>query len=961
MSSYNQSDGDRVPANATAGTTAVAIDRDKNSQHAVKWAVDHLLINNPHIILIHVRNKNAIAPGFSMSEANAEANREQIEAEMQQLYLPFRGFCARKGVSVTEVVLEDTDVSKAIVDYINSTSLHNIVVGASGRNAFIRKFKNTDVPTALTKAAPDFCTVYVITKGKVLNVRSASKQVPAQPPRPAPAPPPAPPQEEEDDAVKTPFSRGMAVPAAAAAAAAVASWRGPPVSYMDRRSGPERMNELTKASSRPQSLMRSGPTGGGGGGGGGGGSGYGMDMEAFLRAARTTHGRDSISDIVEFPSNPGFQGFQSSDFSAEGLDFSMSSGESPRPSLSMKDVEAEMRRLKLELKQTLDLYSSAMQEAVIAKNKANEYQQWKKEEARKFEEARMAEEAALQIAEMEKAKCRAAMEAAEKAQKLAEMESIRRKTAEMKAKQESEEKRKAIAALNQNDVRYRRYTIEEIEIATEFFADQLKIGEGGYGPVYRATLDHTPVAIKVLRPDAAQGRKQFQQEVEVLSCIRHPNMVLLLGACPEYGCLVYEYMDYGSLEDRLFRRGNSPSIPWRIRFKIAAEIATGLLFLHQAKPEPLVHRDLKPANILLDHNYVSKISDVGLARLVPPSVADTVTQYRMTSTAGTFCYIDPEYQQTGMLGIKSDIYSLGIMLLQIITAKPPMGLTHHVERAIDKGTFPDMLDPTVPDWPMEEALGFARLALQCAELRRKDRPDLGTVILPELNRLRNLGCNEDINLGIAVGTYSGGGGGGGSAGYASGHVSGPRSGVSNPRSGASNPRSGASNPRSGASNPNPRSRFLVYMINLEDMQASQLGSVDNIWIHVAQSGKIIYDSLLAKMSQGKKPPLFSSLHLKQQGREGQKTVREVHTYLRKSNCRKSNCRKSNCRKSNCCDLGFVSYIPKRHLGFFILWSCIVTTTAIKVLSERVYEIKTIILGLLPQSKRRIPLQGGLGG
>lgn len=216
-------------------------------------------------------------------------------------------------------------------------------------------------------------------------------------------------------------------------------------------------------------------------------------------------------------------------------------------------------------------------------------------------------------------------------------------------------------------------------------------------------------------------------------------MVLLLGACPEFGCLVYEHMVNGSLEDRLLRHGNTPPIPWQHRFRIAAEIGTGLLFLHQTKPEPLVHRDLKPANILLDRNYGSKISDVGLARLVPPSVADTVTQYHMTSTAGTFCYIDPEYQQTGMLGVKSDVYSLGILLLQIITAKPPMGLTHHVERSIEKGTFKEMLDPTVHDWPVDAALALAQISLQCAELRRKDRPDLGKVVLPELNRLRALG------------------------------------------------------------------------------------------------------------------------------------------------------------------------------------------------------------------------------
>lgn len=215
-------------------------------------------------------------------------------------------------------------------------------------------------------------------------------------------------------------------------------------------------------------------------------------------------------------------------------------------------------------------------------------------------------------------------------------------------------------------------------------------------------------------------------------------MVLLLGACPEYGCLVYEFMANGSLDDRLFRRGNTPPLPWQLRFKIAAEVGTGLLFLHQTKPEPLVHRDLKPGNILLDRNFVAKISDVGLARLVPPSVADNVTQYRMTSTAGTFCYIDPEYQQSGMLGTKSDIYSLGIIILQILTARPPMGLTHHVERAIEKGIFKEMLDPVVPDWPEDEALSLAKLALKCAELRRKDRPDLGKEILPELNRLRML-------------------------------------------------------------------------------------------------------------------------------------------------------------------------------------------------------------------------------
>lgn len=135
------------------------------------------------------------------------------------------------------------------------------------------------------------------------------------------------------------------------------------------------------------------------------------------------------------------------------------------------------------------------------------------EESKKFEEARHAEEAALAAAEMEKAKCRAALEAAEMAQRMAEKEALRRKQAEMLARREAEEKNRALNALSKNEFRYRKYTIQEIEAATEKFSESMKIGEGGYGPVYKGKLDHTPVAIKVLRPDAAQGRKQFQQEV----------------------------------------------------------------------------------------------------------------------------------------------------------------------------------------------------------------------------------------------------------------------------------------------------------------------------------------------------------------------------------------------------------------------------------------------------------------
>ncbi|XP_018725475.1 U-box domain-containing protein 52 [Eucalyptus grandis] len=725
---------------------AVAIDKDKASQHALKWTVDHLLSRGQALTLLHVKTRPSSIPTpmgshVAISDVNdnvARAYRHQGESHAKEVFLPFRCFCTRKEIQCNEIIVEDADIAKGLVDYVSATPLDVLVVGAPSKSGLFR-FKTSDVPTNVCRAVPDFCTVYVISKGKISSVKSATTSPPSKPPQPANMSNnpnegrsahnqilkaaerttgiPRSPQNDPPD-IRSPFTR-----------ARYTTNKSYELSSQD--------SDISYVSSGIPSTDR---------------------MFPFL-CDNMEPGRlsSASSDFDNNSSGACFSGNKSFDITLQPNDFSSSSGEGGRMSISsqnMDDVEAEMKRLRLELKQTIDMYSTACKEALTAKQKARELHRWKLEEEQRLEEARLAEEAALALAEKEKAKCMAAIQAAEQAQRIAEREAEKRIHAEKKALREAEERKKILNSMVHNDIRYRKYAIEEIEAATEDFAVSRKIGEGGYGPVYKCYLDHTPVAVKVLRPDAAQGQAQFQQEVEVLSCIRHPNMVLLLGACPEYGCLVYEYMANGSLDDRLFRRGNTPVIPWQHRFRIAAEIGTGLLFLHQTKPEPLVHRDLKPGNILLDRNYVSKISDVGLARLVPPSVANAVTQYRMTSTAGTFCYIDPEYQQTGMLGIKSDIYSLGVLLLQIITAKPPMGLTHLVERAIERGNFAETLDPAIPDWPVEHALAFAKLALKCAELRRKDRPDLGTVVLPELNRLRALA--EDAMPSMAQSSSSGG-------------------------------------------------------------------------------------------------------------------------------------------------------------------------------------------------------------
>lgn len=190
-----------------------------------------------------------------------------------------------------------------------------------------------------------------------------------------------------------------------------------------------------------------------------------------------------------------------------------------------QELEEELRRMKRELKQTTERYNAACQEAETAREKVRDIVQWKSEEASKIEEARQAREAALAIVEREKQKCKAAIGIAEKAQRIAELETEKRKRAELKFKHESEEKQKAINALTYSVIRYRRYTMDEIEVATNYFSSLNKIGEGGYGPVYKATMDHTPVAVKVLRSDKSEGEKQFQREVLIINIVTHKYTV----------------------------------------------------------------------------------------------------------------------------------------------------------------------------------------------------------------------------------------------------------------------------------------------------------------------------------------------------------------------------------------------------------------------------------------------------
>ncbi|XP_074559055.1 U-box domain-containing protein 33-like [Curcuma longa] len=264
----------------------------------------------------------------------------------------------------------------------------------------------------------------------------------------------------------------------------------------------------------------------------------------------------------------------------------------------------------------------------------------------------------------------------------------------------------------------------ELKKATEDFSNNLKIGEGGFGSVYKGFLRNTTVAIKLLHPQSMQGRSEFHQEVAILSRVRHPNLVTLIGACSETLALVYEFLPNGSLQDRLACANNSEPLTWQVRTQIIAEICSSLIFLHSNNPHPIVHGDLKPDNILLDANYVSKIGDFGISRLLDQSSMCTTLYHNTTNPKGTFAYMDPEYVTTGELTPQSDVYSFGIIILQLLTGKPPVGIARVVEEYMNNEKLHEIIDNSAGNWPFVQANQLAHLGLRCCYISRKNRPDL---------------------------------------------------------------------------------------------------------------------------------------------------------------------------------------------------------------------------------------------
>ncbi|KAI9123030.1 hypothetical protein K1719_005919 [Acacia pycnantha] len=279
------------------------------------------------------------------------------------------------------------------------------------------------------------------------------------------------------------------------------------------------------------------------------------------------------------------------------------------------------------------------------------------------------------------------------------------------------------------------FTEDKLKIATNNFHESRILGRGGQGTVYKGILsDNSLVAIKKSRVGGGSRQvKDFINEVTVLSQINHRNVVKLFGCCleTEVPLLVYEFVDNGTLLDHIDPLKNEHSLSWETRLRIAIETAGAISYLHSSASIPIIHRDIKSANILLDHNHIAKVSDFGASRLVPLDETQVSTMVQ-----GTLGYLDPEYLLTGQLNEKSDIYSFGVVLLELITGKKPVefhrleqkNLATYFASSMEEDSLLEVLDKRVLDQKnIEQLKEVALLARRCNRVHREERPTMKEV------------------------------------------------------------------------------------------------------------------------------------------------------------------------------------------------------------------------------------------
>ncbi|KAG6663514.1 hypothetical protein CIPAW_02G031300 [Carya illinoinensis] len=661
--------------------TYVAVGKDvKDCKSILSWALQ--TSGGSRICIIHVHKPAKLFPlGNLLTERKVTERLETGKQNMNAIMEEYLLFCQQKGVHAQTLTIEMDSIRKGILKLIFEHGIRKLVIGSTSANHYRRKVElGSKKAKHLCKTAPESCQVQVICKGHLIFTREASAT--------------------DTETGQSNLNR---------------SWSGPPgsnnsggspvIEYSDFskfRSNTVGGNRTTALAALVDPLQERS-----------------KELSSPMSPRGSSYSASSPTREVEITLNSW------KDRNCNALQDSRSL--SPAAAMDYSRNSSTLELAPSVLQQSPRLISSSSNISTSSNGAQNVVaQDAENQRDISIEELRISREQETslesQIAELQKERDELQME---RDHALKEAEGLKRKR----------------EGSNGQIFELPEFSLSKIAEATQGFNESQKIGQGGYGNIYIGCLQ-TEVAVKVLHSQGSQGSQEFQTEVGVLGEWRHPNLVKLIGSCPEAFALIYEYLPNGSLEDRLKCKAKSPPLSWQTRLRIAIDLCSILVYLHSStRPRTIVHGDLKPANILLDSNFVCKLSDFGICRVLSrdQTSSDSVTLSYNTVPKGTLPYLDPEFLQSGILTVKSDVYSFGIILLQLLTGKsPPYSIVDEVNSALLADKFESLLDPSAGRWPFEVAQPLAKLALLCSHKNRRRRPDLGSGVLQELELLRDL-------------------------------------------------------------------------------------------------------------------------------------------------------------------------------------------------------------------------------
>ncbi|KAB1201904.1 putative U-box domain-containing protein 50 [Morella rubra] len=696
----------------------VAIGNDlQDGRKTLEWTIRKWMSHPISIVILHVTNDISVEfvytpfgklPASVVSEEKLEVFRRYEQAKIDKLLSDFVTYCGKVKAEIFKVEKTDEPMQKLIVDLISRLQITKLVMGFTFMKSSSWKSKGTISGSFyIYQHKPDFCEFYIICGGKQVLLRGQNDEGMME--------------NDQGDSIAKMRDKGS-----------LRNWVGK--MFSDRTNSPERNSRHSSNSSIQLDLPNSE-----------------NQWETNVREIESYYQQLLSSELDADEPVQEDESFQTSpaepaDHTPEHADSNTKQNlaekiESLRSKIHEAQQAFQLRRK--ETKDNAEKHAKAEWAISLCVNRAEELEAWIKEEVTTRTELERELEAEkehmnevisdieesrsrlnsliqlqnelsdrLQISTLSKTHAEAQLEKAVtmRAEMVRDIEELRRQRDVFNRRIEFCREKDAIgmvSKLNELSCGYREYTSEEIRLATDDFSESMRLKSGGnWTNVYRGRMKHGTVAIKMLSSTTEPSEETFQSKVDLLGHVRQPHLVAMIGLCSELKCIVFEYMNNGSLGDilssshRSFRKRNRP-LGWQERVRIATQVSSGLCFLHLARPRPMIHGRLNLSNILLDRNYVAKISGYGLSQ------AHNENDTRL------------------------DIQAFGGIMLHLLTGRNWAGLIDEA-MTMDRAVLAQVLDEVGGDWPLDLAEEFVDLAMRCLS-----NTDLSmTRVMEELTKMK---------------------------------------------------------------------------------------------------------------------------------------------------------------------------------------------------------------------------------